>query len=360
MGTLLFVSTALTVFALEFFVKIVAPQQIFSQIRRSTLPCFQESDIMTLEYRPGCSGVMESFGRYIPVAINALGLRDLERSEKRAARGLLVGNSFIFGFGVEQTDIVGAVLEKDMGIEVVSAGFLNSGPDVFYVYTTQKGVALHPDFVIVALYPTNDLIDIGATIWKEEDGNVLSAKHFDTWVDDKGNFRGGTPSWNYRIPVLRDSHLMQLVTSQMKKLVLRAQHVLTRLLRSGVKQDTQSAEYQRCLESKGCIHSFEMLQWRIQRVLALFKTFSSQNHLPVLFVIIPDVAQVTGEKPEDTLFHRALQQEQLPFLDLLSPLRESGFSVEELYFPDGHWTPRGHQVAAHAIADTLYTQGVVE
>jgi len=98
-------------------------------------------------------------------AINALGLRDRERSHD-AARGtfrlLVLGDSFAEGFSVALDDSVAQVLERslarpDCPIEVVAAGTVGYSTDQEYLYYREEGWRFAPKVVLLFFY-YNDIV----------------------------------------------------------------------------------------------------------------------------------------------------------------------------------------------------------
>jgi hypothetical protein len=103
----------------------------------------------------------------VTVSVNALGGRGPERSPAKPAgtgRILLLGDSFAFGWGVEQDDSFGAVLERRLAervgpVEVVSAAVPGYSTDQHYIFLRARGLALRPDLVLVAT-SENDLTEL--------------------------------------------------------------------------------------------------------------------------------------------------------------------------------------------------------
>ena len=103
----------------------------------------------------------------VTVSVNALGGRGPERSPAKpagTARILLLGDSFAFGWGVEQEDSFGAVLERRLAeregpVEVLSAAVPGYSTDQHYVYLHTRGLELHPDLVLLAT-SENDLTEL--------------------------------------------------------------------------------------------------------------------------------------------------------------------------------------------------------
>jgi lysophospholipase L1-like esterase len=104
----------------------------------------------------------------VTVAVNAWGMRGSERalSERRdGARILLLGDSFAFGWGVEQDETFGARFERLLTervgpVEVWSAAVPGWSTDQHYLYLRTRGLALDPDLVLLAA-GENDLEELG-------------------------------------------------------------------------------------------------------------------------------------------------------------------------------------------------------
>jgi hypothetical protein len=104
----------------------------------------------------------------VSVAINALGGRGPERERLKppgTARILLLGDSFAFGWGVEQDETFGARLERRLSeragpVEVLSAAVPGWSTDQQYLYLRTQGLALGPDLILLAA-SENDIQEIG-------------------------------------------------------------------------------------------------------------------------------------------------------------------------------------------------------
>ena len=99
------------------------------------------------------------------IQVNSLGLRDRERSSQTSPgtqRVLFVGDSVVFGAGVEFGDRCSDQLERALGpgVEVVNAGVSGWGTDQEYLWLTHEGWALHPDVVVLGLCVLNDVINV--------------------------------------------------------------------------------------------------------------------------------------------------------------------------------------------------------
>jgi lysophospholipase L1-like esterase len=104
----------------------------------------------------------------VTVEVNALGMRGSERGPSKppgTARILLLGDSFAFGWGVEQEETFGARLERLLTervgpVEVWSAAVPGWSTDQHYLYLRTQGLALDPDLVLLA-EGENDPTELG-------------------------------------------------------------------------------------------------------------------------------------------------------------------------------------------------------
>jgi len=84
-------------------------------------------------------------------------------ARSRAPRLVVLGDSFVWGFGVEEDEVLAAVLARSTGAEVVNAGVSGYGPDQCFLSWKQHGAAWAPDEVVLFVTLANDLDDIAST-----------------------------------------------------------------------------------------------------------------------------------------------------------------------------------------------------
>jgi hypothetical protein len=97
--------------------------------------------------------------------INALGLRDRERSHEAASgtfRLMVLGDSFAEGFSVAFEDSVAQVLERSLTspgcpVEVIAAGTVGYSTDQEYLFYREEGVRYAPAIVLLFFY-YNDIV----------------------------------------------------------------------------------------------------------------------------------------------------------------------------------------------------------
>ena len=74
---------------------------------------------------------------------------------------LVMGDSMAFGFGVEDERTWPSVMERELGVRVINAGFRSGGcPAPQAVYLRDQALSLDPDLVLLGFYTGNDLTDL--------------------------------------------------------------------------------------------------------------------------------------------------------------------------------------------------------
>jgi len=109
---------------------------------------------------PGADGVFDHPQFRMGVHINSKGLRDREYSyERRPGTGriLVIGDSFVWGYGVEQQETFPKVLEARLPqVDVINAGVAGYGTDQELLWLRSEGVRYRPDLVILVMCGNDD------------------------------------------------------------------------------------------------------------------------------------------------------------------------------------------------------------
>jgi len=111
--------------------------------------------------RPNVAADFSFFDCRHGVRQNKYGFRGTEYGFARTAkkRIAVLGDSFVWGFGVEDTDIFTSVMERESNppIEIINLGVSGYGTDQEYLLWRSLGVRFQPDEVLLAIVPENDL-----------------------------------------------------------------------------------------------------------------------------------------------------------------------------------------------------------
>ena len=105
-------------------------------------------------HQPGQEGIFETPQFSTVVRINKNGLRDREHSYERqngSKRILVLGDSFAWGYGVEESERFSQLLEKSLGVEVINAGVSGYSTDQELLWYRNEGIKYETDLVILQL-----------------------------------------------------------------------------------------------------------------------------------------------------------------------------------------------------------------
>jgi lysophospholipase L1-like esterase len=173
----------------------------------------------------------------VDVTVNSLGLRGEEISLQKpdgVTRILVLGDSFTFGVYVDDQDTYPAVLQdllRDAGqhVEVINAGYADGwDTDEHYAWLVNRGLEFSPDLIIYGFFIGNDIEELYSEFWEDLDSRGLPTKVVDSRyaVDEAGGLRALTGTsysvgslWLYRLPVLRESHVLLLLAKGVDQLI---------------------------------------------------------------------------------------------------------------------------------------------
>ena len=96
----------------------------------------------------------------VRVEVDERGLRDIPYAGEPARRVLVLGDSMVFGYGVEAEETFCELLQQDLeDVEVVNAGVSGYGPNEQVVLLERLVEPLDPDVIVSSFFFANDLRD---------------------------------------------------------------------------------------------------------------------------------------------------------------------------------------------------------
>jgi lysophospholipase L1-like esterase len=339
------VSAALPLLAAEVVLRLMPEPNSYVSRDGREKPRFNtyvSSGLLAYELRSNWTSVHDSAEFEVTVRTNALGLRGRASSPKDEGtyRMLMLGDSFIFGFGVEDDETLPAQLEATLGtrhegIEVLNAGVPGWSTDQYYLFLRTRLDEITPDLVMLGLL-VND----------PDDGNMRYVN----------NHRFGLPSLKFPARVWFQDH------SQLYHWV---RYRLTRAwVALSIKAKAQAWDANSGDGPSGPIEALP--DDEIQEGLETSASFRLRYHRFLVDSIerlcedhevdLRIVQLATRSLPKPGTTGSALREDCAArgdrCLDLTSFLPEE--VIDTLYFPvDGHPNPEGHRWAAGVIADWL-------
>jgi lysophospholipase L1-like esterase len=160
---------------------------------------YQPDGVLGYVHRPDWETIHATADFEVTVRTNALGLRGAPadaRKERGAFRILVLGDSFAFGFGVEDDETFAAALARLLPpppgfarVEVLNAGVAGWSADQYLLFLELRGFALAPDLVLLAVTEN----DPGDLAWNrlELDARRLPLRAMPTrrMIDQRGRMR---------------------------------------------------------------------------------------------------------------------------------------------------------------------------
>jgi hypothetical protein len=293
------------------------------------------------------------------IRINGEGLRgpELEPGSDGRIRILVLGDSFVFGVGVEDDETFTALLTEHLHDAVGPAESLNAGIPAFGVpdaasWLRRHGLKLEPDVVVMTIFLGNDLAD--------------AAHVGDEVVIVDGLLAPRESSRGIKVWLHRHSHLYVAIKGLLEQPGFKP---LRAKLGLGEPWKVRTLREEFGVYSKALETEMAAAVVATDEALASLAALSAEHGFTLVAMLIPSEVQIDPERwqaglasleldPEvydpaapTRVFHRLLDRHGIPTLDLTEILRDSLARGDELYLRfDRHWTPEGHAIAAERLA----------
>lgn len=330
--------------------------------------------------KPNYSGVVTiSKNSSFTVAHNSKGLRDRERDHEKkpgTRRILAFGDSFAWGFGVRDSEVFTRLIESlAPGFEAVNMGVSGYGTDQELLYYTDEGYKYKHDLVILAFY-ANDIEESSSSISYRypkpffiPDSVPLTVTNVPvpktsetqrTLFDNPEDMYGKTKMF-----LRRNTHIYPFVAARLNAIPwMRRLFLKTGLAEDGKLSAGSGLPWYQAKD--------EEQKWQLFfRLVKEFRSIARENNAGFLLVNIPlkeaPPGNLTGYKrisADDVRMNdnlsRTLQkftlQNDIPFIDLLGPVREGQSKGIRYYNPDDrdiHLNREGHRLLADAVYQWL-------
>ncbi len=386
-GLLALASFLVVCMGVEGYLRLFSPQATFSRAKARTAAYHRESEWLPFELSPNHVGEYKSWENPegYTVKTNVLGFRG-EPFEVAKPEGtyrvMTVGDSFTFGFSVDNNDTYSAFLEDCLNsisssptlYEVINAGYASGfSPDSYYVFLRELAGPYQPDLVIVGFYVGNDFIDLDETKWVgEEEGLPVRVVSSTRHVNAFGQFVFGPEQpfpLRYRVPILRELHTFQFVVDRVNAIRLRAR---TNTAPGSLEVADESDEDEsHSLDRMNYFHAdwdarHQALFDRAMHMVEAMQELAEERNYQLLVVLFPEGFQTSADwwgvvlqrpypAPEDAYPQKPmrtyLQAHDIDYVDLLPALWGGG---EDYYFvPNGHWTVKGNRQVSEVLCQYL-------
>ena len=285
--------------------------------------------------RPGFDGYFaQNNGDFrAHIRINDAGLRNDEPVTAADNRIWLLGDSMTFGWGVEREEMYSSQLNDMLPIQTYNVA--SPGTDVcgYEALTKRMPNDVKPAGVVVGLILENDILSYDCQAKPNEIGTDEDWMPSLTWL--KGALTSRSALYNFlsvsvkRVDVLREGLI-----------------AIGAINREHAYRSLPSEEQVR--------KNIDSTANELQRLRSLYDLKT-----PFLIAVIPSRFEIINGDQAFKLLRlemlAALEARGLPALDLFPAF--SQYPLLETHFAhDGHWSPRGHQLAAETISTAFAPQ----
>jgi len=329
--------------------------------------------------KPNASGQFQAGPEFATqVTMNADGLRDKDYPKEKPAgvfRVAVLGDSFTWGFGIENEDNYTEVLERSLGpgYEVINFGISGYGRGQQWLQLKRQALSYSPDAVIILAYPGNDLYDNLADDPRYE---VYPRPNFHVGEDGKavvGNAPVPKPSGDFAERLFM-RHTGRWMGLYMRSYLFRVVYHLFNDIHKSYEVEPGKylaevfrASYKPTLERQAAVEA---------AVLKEIKSIADERRIPLLYAVASMTEQVNPERrrlirsnfPE--LREEDIDWEQ-PTRFMLTAARQAGVEAVDLapalaaYNVQGravhnekdfHWTKLGYRIAADLLKPWVVRQ----
>ncbi len=359
----LFVSVVIFLGLIELTVRIFMPQNLETPHNYYTADPF-----LGWKLKPNLHQIFTASDFTMEVKINSNGFRDQEHVFQKTAdnlRIMAIGDSMLFGHGVngEETVInqLQEILASDVrkNIEVFNFGVPGYNPNQYYKTLYAQAARYKPDLILVFFYVGNDW----TTGQDMMEANGVSADGF--LVNTKNNFSfESLRSFLFPVRFFLKTHSQayMLLRDRGKGLLMKSKLMYVPGLTLYRKDPDFYNRYKYTLELIQKMHNFTKEKLQSPFVLCIIPEKVQVNK--VLFQAAIDGYHLNPDdyewlQPQSVLGRYCLAN-NIPYIDLVSALRESE-NKKSTYLPvDPHWNAWGHRVAAQEISEYLQEHKIIQ
>lgn len=336
--SLIILSTIFALFLSEIALRLMGNNPLYVSPERDRF--WKYDSLLGWAHQPGQEGMFETPQFSTVVRINENGLRDREHSYERQndiERILVLGDSFAWGYGVEESERFSQRLEEALDVEVINAGVSGYSTDQELLWYRTEGIKYETDLVIL-LVAGNDVGD--------NDQELVNTIYYKPkFVIEEGQL---VPI-GYPVPKTSPKGRFIYSLSQRSALayflVQRYFDALSLYSRLNVKSDQTDSSVSDTNTDK------EPFKLTIALIGEMRKIAESRN--AKFMVVATD--RWWNHPAEETYedFVSTMQSEGFLVLDVES-IR--GFDPEKMLIPnDGHWNQSGHEFVAEKIKELIET-----
>jgi hypothetical protein len=287
---------------------------------------------------------------------NSLGLRgNREYSYQKQSdfRILLLGDSFCYGFGVDDDQTFACGIEKNLSsenwsTEVINAGNGGQGTDYALKFFSTLGYRFRPDLTVLCFF-ANDFADNGRYLYYSigKDGD-LSPISLSNSLEVKKEFLKVVPMYDWLISW---SHVANFL-KQTALRILVEHGKATKNRAFGLVQHYGNGDGRKGFSNERNVKLTEIFISRLKKTV-------EDRGSDFIIIYIPTAEGVkhyreSGEYSNDEkALYNILKPEGEALLSMTPIISGSKEPISSLYYVEEHWTPVAHSLVANYISDYI-------
>lgn len=305
---------------------------------------WEYDELLGWRHTPGASGRFSYADFDVDVRLNADGHRDADHSFERTPgkhRALLLGDSFGWGYGVEQDEIFAERIDaRRPDWEIVNTSVSGYGTDQQYLYYRDRGHRYAPDLVIL-LFSGND---------------VENAAHASQYWHNKPLFQRGSKGLELtNVPVPPPTPTQDVANwvgrnTWFLRMASRATAAWVASVRAGPSPAPPPPLPNAESDSPTRADSLSGKEMRIVEILEALDSAARRDGARLVVVSLPGL--------EGIFEHGDFRALGITHLSLSGVFQDSDEPVT--FEHDPHWTAAGHRIVAEAVESFLLDQGLFE
>ncbi len=313
---------------------------------------------------------------------NSKGMRSLRETgyEKLAGvkRVLVLGDSFTWGFGVDDQQVLTHLLQQKTGsgIEILNGSVVGYGTDQEFLWLEREGLRYLPDLVVLAFYVGNDYEEVSQSL-----SYGYPKPYFD--IDEQGLLLGNVPVPDTRETRRKGFDKPSSMFGRFKKFLRYNTHTYPFLagrlnsiprLRHFILKTGIGEEFSRNLPGVPYRRvAPEKVKPIVEALIRSIRDIAASRGAQLLLMPIPAIEEnpnkaigyrgqvdwneaFADNEKENNYLKSFARANGIQFLDLLQIIRaqhRKGLALYNINPDDHHWNSEGHRVAAEALYDWI-------
>jgi hypothetical protein len=290
---------------------------------------------------------------------NSYGARDIERTRQSdKERVVVLGDSFVEGYGVWADKRFTNLLEYQTGMEFLNFGASGSfGPVQYTVLYRDLASTFSHNHVLIGLLPDNDFTDNDAEFWQRTDSGSFNIRYRPYW-------KPGTTQDSFEIYYPAQKPEKTVTFADYKGQSDSGPSLKSKIQRLfwtyGVYREVRYFTRGSSLKAGTYSGYFDATEQQVRATKYFLKEIKrlAGNKKVSVFSIprLSDLQKLQKQSsPIITELKAFADRNQIGFIDLAPAMLEKETALSDLFLPcDGHWSNKGHAVASEILKKSFF------